>query len=316
MGSKPTGISASRGAAILGLSKWNTRVDGFLKIMEERDPGFCDENGYEKPEHETNIILEMGLAFEPAVCSLAENKQDMTIVDHEKLSCHSQLKYVTCHQDGGYLGLKAHSVPRILHEGKTTNVFTYRDEWGEPGTNRIPREYQVQGQQQMLCTGLNECIVSVLVFPFRQTEIETIPADPMRWAQILDEMGYFHQYYLTADQKLHNSMLKKYWKFWERHILTGKPPRPRTYRDIKRLVKAPKGTIVSTAQIERWSSEYKDIGQEINLADARKKELKTKILEYMNKQADVPIDDESQEKWILKNRKGRKLHSFNGKTFR
>jgi len=315
MGSKPSGISASRGAAILGLSKWSTPVEVWLKIMEEREPGFCEANGYEKPEHETNMVLEMGLAFEDAVCTLAAKKVEYgaEIWKREKFSQHTVLEYVTCHQDGEYINCETHGT---LHEGKTTSIFYYRDNFGEPGTDRIPQEYAVQVQHQMLCTGIDECILSVLVFPFRQDTIEEIPADPLKWAAILDEMGYFHQYHIQADPELQNKMLEKYRKFWERHVLTGKPPRARTYRDIRRLVKAPQGTIVATKQLERWSSEYKDIGEEIALANKRKAELKTNILEFMRTRADVPIDDESVERWILRDRKGRRLHSYNGKTFR
>jgi predicted phage-related endonuclease len=315
MGSKPSGISASRGAAILGLSKWSTPVEVWLKIMEERAPGFCAANGYEKPEHETNMVLEMGLAFEDAVCELAIEKRCTSIFDREKLSRHPILEYVTCHQDGSYHD-PVTGIANCLHEGKTTSIFYYRDNFGEPGTDRIPQEYAVQVQHQMLCTGIDECILSVLVFPFRQDTIEEIPGDPLKWAAILDEMGYFHQYHIKADPDLQNKMLEKYRKFWDRHVLTGKPPRARTYRDIRRLVKAPQGTIVATKQLERWSAEYKDIGEEISLANKRKAELKTNILEFMRTRADVPIDDESVERWILRDRKGRRLHSYNGKTFR
>jgi predicted phage-related endonuclease len=310
MGSKPSGISASRGASILGLSKWSTPVETWLKIMEEREPGFCEANGYEKPEHETNMVLEMGLAFEDAVCTLAEICEANKIVNREKFSQHDHLEYVTCHQDGEY------SWADKLHEGKTTSIFYYRDNFGEPGTNRIPQEYAVQVQHQMLCTGVDECILSVLVFPFRQDTIEEIPADPLKWAAILNEMGYFHQYYIKADPELHKKMLKKYHRFWQNNVLKAKPPRARKYRDIRRLVKAPQGTIVATPQLERWSAEYKDIGEEIALAKKRKDELKTNLLEYMRARADVPIDDDSVERWVLRDRRGRRLHSYNGKQFR
>jgi predicted phage-related endonuclease len=36
----PINISASRGAAILGLSDYQTPVQVWLQIMESRDPGF------------------------------------------------------------------------------------------------------------------------------------------------------------------------------------------------------------------------------------------------------------------------------------
>jgi hypothetical protein len=298
--------------------------------MEDREPGFCEANGYERPVSESNMVLEMGLAFEDAVCELAEKSQQWidgsnvngkTIEDREKFYSHKNLEYVTCHIDGQYSRLN-YSVKNIddlkseLHEGKTTSIFYYRENFGEPGTDRVPQEYQIQCQHQMLCTGIDECILSVLVFPFRQDTIDEIPSDPLKWAATLAEMGYFHQYFLKADPDLQSLMLSKYRKFWERHVLTGKPPRPRTYRDIRRLVKAPQGTIVANAQIERWAQEYKDIGEEMKWAKNRKDELKTKILEFMRTRADVPIDDESQERWILKSRAGRKLNSYNGKTFR
>ena len=50
MGSIPVGISASRGAAILGLSQYKTPVAAWLELMESIEPGFCEQHGYKVPE--------------------------------------------------------------------------------------------------------------------------------------------------------------------------------------------------------------------------------------------------------------------------
>jgi predicted phage-related endonuclease len=67
--------------------------------------------------------------------------------------------FITCHIDGMYEDI----VP-VLHEGKTTSSYTFREKWGEPGTNMVPREYFIQVQHQMMLTNTKKAIVSVLVF--------------------------------------------------------------------------------------------------------------------------------------------------------
>jgi len=171
MGSLPIGISGSRAAAILGMSPWATPFSVWQDIMEKRQPGFNAAHKYDYEAFEGNASTRWGLAFEDAIIKLAEGKAGEKIDNREKEYKHKDFDYVTCHIDGNY-----HPYTPIdrhkLHEGKTTTAFGFSDKWGEPGTDKIPVEYQTQVQHQMLCTGADECIVSVLVFPKRPDDWE------------------------------------------------------------------------------------------------------------------------------------------------
>jgi hypothetical protein len=239
--------------------------------------------------------------------------------------------FVTCHIDGCYENLAD------LHEGKTTSAFVFREKWGEPGTDRIPRIYQVQAQHQCMCTGAKRNIVSVLPFPetpdtwekmgwtvWRDEDAGWLIANeknffkPIKWASVLAEMGYFHQYPVDANPAAQTAMLEHYRAFWTDHVLAGIPPEPRDYDDIKRMFPEPVGTIVADATLESWLREYKEIGEEISATGRlgkRREELKVLALKYM-RLADSTLDDESRDKTIVRDQQGHKLIQWNGKVFR
>ena len=336
MGSLPIGLSASRGAAILGLSNWSTPFNVWQKVMEAREPGFNAGRGYTYPEYEESAVLRWGKAFEDAVIKLAEEAGgDSHIVHREKLYKHPEHDYITCHIDGAYN-------PFVLHEGKTSGFFYYKDNFGKPGTDRIPQTYGIQTQHQMACTGAEQVILSVLVFPrsvedwekegWRIMESENIGyvlekraegqedivSFPYEWADTLSQMGYFHQYPIKRNQELIDSMIEKYVKFWTDYVLTGKPPKPQNYDDLKRMLSHPKGTIIASEQVERWCYEYKECGAELGTngnLQKRREQLKILILDWMRKQ-DPVMDEESREKTVLKDTRGHNLIGYNGKVFR
>lgn len=313
MGSKPKNISASRGAGVLGLSKWTTPTEVWLQIMEDREPGFCAGNNFELPEFQESAALRWGLGFEDKVIDLSEKKQNQHIESREK-EFDVLNGIITCHVDGIYRDGGA------LHEGKTTNIRSYRNDWGEPGTDAIPRQYMVQVQHQMMCTNIRKCILSVLVFPVMQDEYEQdgIHVDAVNkesWGDILDEMGFFHQYEIYADITLHRTMAEAYLDWWNDHVIGKTQPKPQAYSDIKKIIRAPSGTIVADPHIEKLSMEYKAITQEIRAVNKRKDDLKTEILSRM-KTLISSNDEENADRWVLVSPNGKKLHSYNGKMFR
>lgn len=325
MGSTPHRISASRGAGILGLSKWKTPVDVWLELMTEEYPEFKDECMFQIPERVETVEMKWGTAFENAIISEAEkftkiNNEILTINQREQfLKCDRGI--ITCHLDGKYFGL-INKKYLALYEGKTTTAWTFANEWGEPGTGNIPQDYQVQVQQQLMLSNMEKCFVSVLVFPKRQSELQEIreietfnEMDLLVWARFLSEMGFFHQYEVFANPTLHRLMKEKYYEFWDRYIVGKTPPPAQNYSDIRKLITMPSGTVVATDQIERWSAEYKDLGAEMNEAKKRREQLKTQILSAMEKMAKTE-DIESADKWILRDRRGKKLHQYSEKGFR
>ena len=308
----PIDISASRGAAILGISPYKSPAEVWIEIMEARQPGFCEKNNYTLPTFSSNMAMEWGLAFEDAIITEAQKKQKDIIVDRELFI---KKNYITCHLDGKY------EKTGTLHEGKTTTQFYFRDNFGEPGSDRIPPIYQVQVQHQMLLAKAKKCILSVLVFPKRPEEYQTIPkkTDRKNWAKVLNQMGFFHQYEILADKNLQKIIKEKYKNFWENYVLKKNEPPILLYSDFSLLVKNPIGTIVSSDQVERWAAEYKQINAENSDLKKRKDQLKVLILKYMKKQdakVEKIIDDDSCEKWVLRDNAGKKLFQYDGKSLR
>jgi predicted phage-related endonuclease len=316
-------------------------------MMEERQPGFCAKNGYEIPEPIEGSQLEWGKAFESAIVELAEQKAGKKINERERLFTdeysgsitESDIKQldpiVTCHIDGWY----GSNESEPLHEGKTTSLFYFKDNFGEPGTDAVPVEYQAQCQHQMSCTGADEVILSVLVFPRRvddwvemgwKPEQDVLKTEyvlskynengkpiyantPTKWARLLNDMGYFHQYHIKRNDELIKNMLEKYHEWWHDHIIKEKPPEPVSTDDIKKLFREPIGTIVATEQIERWHDEIKQCNDEISQLKKRAEQIKKLNLEFLKEMSEKKkyvIDDDSQEKIILLNGQGKKLHSY------
>jgi len=337
VGSSPRGISGSRAAAVLGLSEFTSRFEVWQQIKEEREPGFNAKRGYIMPVFEGNAATRWGLAFEDAVVQLAEQVMGISIGAREQMFSRD---YLTCHIDGCYGAIVGNEPFPKLHNGKTTNQRTFWQKWGEPGTANVPQSYQIQGQHDMLVSGAEQTILSVLVFPEMPDEwekqgwevrmdIKTEPfflhnknsgnlSSPMAWAGPLAEMGFFKQYIIPADKEAQGVMLESYRKFWRDHIDGDAEPKPETPEDIARAFPAPVGTIVVTDQVAAWIAERNAITDEIGgkgPLSKRKDQLKVDILDWARKQ-DATIDDESKEKTIFMSSDGRKIASWNGKTFR
>ena len=310
---KTVNISGSRAAAILGVSKYRTPLNVWAEIMESRQPGFCKKNNYTYIPFEGNESTRYGLAFESAIIDIAKRKIGKDISSREK---YFKKDYLSCHVDG----IIENS---ILYEAKTTSIHSYKSEWGEPGTDRIPIEYQLQICHNLILTGLKKAFVFVLVFPkrpddWKELEVDIDNINCYEWANTLSDMKFFHQYEIKADPDLQAVMIEYYTDFWENHVLTGVSPRPEGYPDIKLLVREPAGTIIASDYITSLSREYKDIQKEISkTGDLAKRAAwcKVKILDYM-RGAEKTLDDDSEKKWILVDNAGGKLNQYNGKAFR
>lgn len=329
MGSKPIGYSASRCAAIIGLNEWQSQFEIWQILMEELQPGFNASRGFILPPPPGNAAIRWGHAFENAAIWHAEESEKSEITDREKLYQSGKL---TCHIDGMYNNGK-------LHEGKTTSIMAYRTKWGEPGTDHVPQSYQVQVQQQLICTKAPEAILSVFVFPRTPDEFEKdgwevcedaieiwklyresddISTTPHEWAEVLNQMGFFHQYPIESKADTQKLIIEAVEDFHHNHILTATPPEIEKYEDVRRAFPSPVGTIVCDDTLSAWIHEYRSIRDEIGTSGPLKKrqdQLKVFILDKA-RSLDPPIDDDSMDKTIFMSRDGKKLASYNGKTFR
>lgn len=305
----PKNISGSRSAAILGLSQYSTPLRVWLEIMGVE---FCEKNNYEYPIFEGNAATRFGSAFESAIIKYTEKKYGFEITNREKVF---EDDYITCHIDGSALS-------EILIENKTTYSGSYFTQWGEPETDRIPQIYQIQVQHNLMLTKFKKCLLPLLIFPVRQEEMlqagiipEELDAD--KWVEVLAEMGYLKFYEIYPHEELQGLLRKHYADFWNNHVLTGTPPEPMNYDDIRAICREPVGTIVCTPEIENLIQEYKQIGSEISSTGTlakRREQLKTQILNF-SRTAGFTEDDESKDKWIIRGQDGKKLASY-GRTER
>jgi len=330
MGANPVNISASRGSAILGLSKYKSPFVAWLELMEFRIPGFCKVHGYKIPEKKDPWAepldpklapLRWGLAFENSICSLVGN-----ITNREKAYQHPEHNFITCHIDG----LKNVDGTINLQENKTAFDMAFKMGWGEPETDMIPLNYQVQVQHQMACTGIENTDVNVLVFP-------TAPADWEKqgfrinkysdsiwkngagyitlfaWAEMLKELGYFHKYHVTSSKSAQKEIIDRYLAFWNDCVLRDNEPPVNGYDDIKWLIPSPEGEIEADERITELWSELVDIENEADAGKLRVKTIKNEIAKYI--QTTVPKDSAKKGR-ISVYAGSRKLASWNGKQFR
>ena len=321
--SKPLNISASRGAAVLGVSSWKTQVQAFLEIMGKE---WCELHGYEFPVVEESPAMRWGKAFESSIIELAENnKPTWKIICREKLFKHKEYNYITCHIDGQYDQAHLITPNPDLHEGKTSSFFYWKDNFGEPGTDAVPIEYQVQAQHEFICTGAEKEILSVLVFPKRVEEWELngweiiikekiywlkkddITTTPIHWAQSLADMGYFHQYEIKSNPELQSRMINIYSDFWNNHILPGIPPEPYNIDDILLLNPVQTGTVVLDAEALEIYGEYKKFKLDISENEKKAEDAKKLLLLYC---AQNKVNDTDDKKWIAKDSSGNKIFSY------
>jgi len=307
--------------------------------MEERQPGFNALHGYTLPEFVDNAPTRWGHAFEDEIIALAEKANAVEICDREMFFSHDfeidhlgfieavhQDYPVTCHIDGRYF-----TRPKTLHEGKTTSSFVFREKWGEPGTNKVPRTAQIQVQHQMICAGAEMNNISVLVFPETQDHWEkkgiTVELKRgiwrimqggqeldrvSRWAQVFANMGSFHQYPCEAQRDAQKLLLDAYQEFWNKNIIEGIEPNPKTYDDVKRAFPEPKGTIVCSDEPARWFKELSSINDEIGdggMLAKRYDSVRVRILDWARKQ-DGCIDEDSRKATIFRDETGKKLGQF------
>lgn len=293
----PNTYSASQVSTLIGLNPYATSLAAFQILKETADPGWNARHGYTLPPKPDNAAIRWGNAFEDSIIKLAEEREDVTIYEKEKLF-EKEIKGIklSCHIDGK---ISEHHPGRVLHEGKTTNHFAYTTQkkeivealdlttgkllpgfkiirrWGDPGTDEVPQEYQIQAAVQRICTGAELVKLTVLVFPTAQADYEDlgwIPmyddngtytlvnkdmekvTTPMSWARPWAEQGQFHTYNLPSNPALEQEIITAVQRFHINHMQPGVkdggiPPNPTDFDDVRRLIPNPIGSILATPEL-------------------------------------------------------------------
>lgn len=201
------GIGGSDIAAILGYSPWKTPVDIWMdktgrsplesKVTERMDWGNRLEQTIADAYKDQTGWMVWNIN-RPIVDGIFRGNIDRVVTPSKRLPIAINGHYYWEH------------VTRIL-EIKTCDAYQ-RDEWGEAGTDEIPRHYAMQVQHYMMLTGISICDVAVL-FGGNELVIYTVYVND-KW-----------QSYVR------NELLK----WWESYVDTDTPPPTTTYGDVQQL---------------------------------------------------------------------------------
>lgn len=181
-----TYIGGSDAAAVIGASRWGSRLSVYL-----------DKVGEGAPRVQTNR-MEWGNRLEAAIADWYAEREKRTVwkVGFRR---HPEHRFVGGEPD------------RITwnREGDDTRGLEIKtadhlgDEWGEEGSDKVPADYWTQCQHYMMLMGWPRIDLAVLVRG-NEPKVFTIPADPM------------FQQMLVAEEE----------RFWREHVLAHVPPEP------------------------------------------------------------------------------------------
>ena len=149
-----TGVGGSDASAVLGLSKWRTKLDVYL-----------DKRG-EGAEIEDNEAMLWGRVLEaPIRQQYAERTGRVVRVPLEMIR-HPQHTFMLANLDG------------VTDDNRLLEIKTARSahDWGEIGSDQVPQGYLLQVQHYLAVTAIPICDVAVLIggSDFR---IYEVPAD-------------------------------------------------------------------------------------------------------------------------------------------
>lgn len=169
----PVVIGASEGAAAMGLSSYSSPCQLYLeKTGEIPAEEFTDEQ---------RERVEMGLELEPVILGMYKKKTGVSVFGGLPLMLDDADKFM-----GASLDALAFKQPELgpdwcVDAKSTTDMMFDRtgqddSKFGHDGTDQVPLDILIQGQQQMAVTGLGRCDFPVL-FNGRHLKIYTVNRD-------------------------------------------------------------------------------------------------------------------------------------------
>lgn len=186
---RTTGIGSSDAAAVLGLSPYQTEFDVWL-----------DKRG-QKPPNKTSEPMYWGTALEDLIARRYSEETGNPIWNPERIFRHPEYDCIIATPDRLVLDTLGPTYSMGL-ECKTANFFAGED-WGEQGTDEIPRHYLVQVVHCMAVLDRDRWDVAVLIGG-----------------------NDFRRYTVRRDKALEDGYLTRLSKWWQRHVVEGVEPEP------------------------------------------------------------------------------------------
>ncbi len=235
------GIGGSDAAAAVGLSKWMTPLQLFYDKLGQ----------LQRDETES---MRWGTLMEPVVRQEYANRTGRSVTVPNVIYQHPVHKFAIVNLDGIV------DIGRI-YEGKTSRTG---DGWGEPGTDEVPGEYNLQVQHGMAITGLPAADIAVLIGG-----------------------SDFRIYCVEADLDLQQVLLEQEAEFW-RMVETQTPPDSEVPADVRLRWRVSSGAKVTADEATVAATiELKQLKMAMKAGEEREDVLKGILQAYMKDAAEL-----------------------------
>lgn len=187
------GIGSSDASAVLGINPWKTPLGVYLEKIGQ---------GVEVPQ---NDAMRWGLRLEPIISEAYSEATGRGMIGEQLFVRSPQYDWLISTLD------------RVAEDGRIVELKAVgrrqADEWGEAGTDEVPRWYAIQVLHQMAASGRDLADVAALICG--------------------QELRIYH---LERDDHIIGTMVEREAEFWDR-VVRRDPPVIDPDRDAKLMVK-------------------------------------------------------------------------------
>lgn len=254
---RQSGLGGSDVAAILGLSPYRGPVDVWL-----------DKTG--EPREQDAVRLRYGAFLEDFVDAEYQRATGRRTQRYSALLRHPEhpiaignVDRLVVPPDAKVAAHRGHIRTDRLLEIKTASIRV-ADQWGEPGTDKVPEHYAVQVAWYQALTGCELADVAVLI-----------------------GNDDFRVYTLQRDRELETMLLRKAAEWWLRHVVDGVMPEPSNEREVGLLFpRSADREVEATADVVLDLAALRDVRARIDVLEAEAEEIATRVKRHMG-EADV-----------------------------
>jgi putative phage-type endonuclease len=236
-------IGATDSAAILGMNPWKTAVEVYSEKL----------SGYDDPEDNAILRMELGLAMEPVLADLYTKETGRVLRQSNHINYHPEYSYISCNLDRVVRGEK-----RIV-ELKTGAILNDED-----AIERRRLTYWVQVQHQMAVMGYDKADVFGLYYGMSNQKTDLLEVE-------------------RDDNFIDKELIPGLVNFWENHIQKRIPPPAQKREDIDALYpeRDPDKSVEFDNSIIQSRARYHEITAQVEALKTEKDQIKLSIMNKM-----------------------------------
>jgi len=268
---RPHGIGGTDIAAVLGLSPYRTALEVWTRLVR------CVEHNLDDGLH-----LRFGRHAESFVAGEYERATGLMTHTHDGPLFHPEHRFMFGHVDrlvtkpGAGTAFEGGRVltDRLL-ECKTASAYS-RHEWGDEGTDRVPRAYLLQCAWYLSITGCQIADLAVLL-----------------------GNNDFRVYRIERDTELEGLLQSHARRFWLDHVLPMVPPRPVTAGDAALLFprEVDGASVEASPELLQTLERYRDLMAQGSALGSECERLRAEILAYMGDAGALTFGGQTLATW-------------------